>query len=103
MSNTPYAKLLMDLDDGEVESALSDSLVENIRALKEFGGNAHLKLTLKMELNEFGRIEFEPKVEAKRPGKALNKSQFVTGPDDQLELFRTASNDAATPSGVTIN
>lgn len=79
-----FLEFLQSFRRGELLREANDQLEELIRAVKDTGGKGEITIKLPFKVNDAGQLECLPRVDSKRPRKALGTGIYFATEDGQL-------------------
>ena len=79
-----FLEFLQSFRRGELLREANDQLEDLIRAVKDTGGKGDIKITLPFKINDAGQLECVPRVDSKRPRRALGTGIYFATEDGQL-------------------
>ncbi len=79
-----FLEFIQSFRRGELLREANDQLEELIRAVKDTGGKGAVTITLPFKINDAGQLECLPRVDSKRPRRALGTGIYFATEDGQL-------------------
>ena len=79
-----FLEFLQSFRRGELLREANDQLEDLIRAVKDTGGKGDITIKLPFKINDAGQLECVPRVDSKRPRRALGTGIYFATEDGQL-------------------
>lgn len=79
-----FLEFLQSFRRGELLREANDQLEDLIRAVKDTGGKGDITIKLPFKINDAGQLECVPRVDSKRPRRALGTGIYFATENGQL-------------------